>query len=119
MRTVALVILAALEMPAMAGPVVRIGVVGGYDASAPGHREDGIAAGVGYKYGPWTAELDLSYLEYDGSAGVGGGASRAGILVQHELLRRQPCENGTCPHIDLDLGIGRRWVTSAVRSGTA
>ena len=108
---VAVALVTCLAIPdATAEPVGRIGAVGGYDASAPGHREDGLAAGAGYRYGPWTAELDYSYLQYDGSTGVGGGAHRAGVLMQH-LLYAGRCSEGTCPHIDLDLGLGYRWVS--------
>ena len=94
---------------AVAGPVLRIGAVGGYDASAPNQKEDGLAAGVGYRMGPWTAEADYSYLDYDGTNGVGGGAHRAGVLVQRAIYQA-PCEEGACPHVDLDLGVGYRWV---------
>jgi hypothetical protein len=91
------------------GPVGRVGVVGGYDQSAPAHREDGLATAVGYRMGPWTGGAEYSYLEYDGSSGVGGGAHRAGLFVQHSIYQAK-CEQGTCPHVDFDLGAGYRWV---------
>lgn len=105
----ALVALGLGMQTASAGPVARLGAVGGYDETAPANRADGLAAGAGYRFGPWTAEVDFSYLQYDGSQGVGGGTTRAGVLLQHEIYAGK-CEEGTCPHVDLDLGVGYRWV---------
>ena len=108
MRSLAIV--ALLAGTATAGPVVRVGAVGGYDTAAPGHREDGIALGLGYRYDGLTAELDYAYLDYDGSTGIGGGTQRMGLLGQARLLQ-QTCKDGeVCPHLDLDVGAAQRWV---------
>lgn len=104
-------IVALLAGSATAGPVLRGGVVGGYDTSAPGHREDGLALGAGYHLGPVTAELDYAYLDYDTTEGIGGGASQLGVLLQAKLLSLRCRPGSVCQHVDLDLGIGRRWVT--------
>jgi len=102
--------LAALGGTAVAGPVGRIGTVGGYDASSPSHRSDGLALGAGYYFGPVTTELAYSYLDYNAADGIGGGAHRLGALVQTKLFQ-MTCEAGrVCPHFDLDLGIGYRWL---------
>lgn len=94
----------------MAGPVARVGMVGGYDASSPSHKDDGLALGAGYYFGPVTTELAYSYLDYNAADGIGGGAHRLGALVQTKLLSAQ-CEKGrVCPHFDLDLGVGYRWL---------
>ena len=102
--------LVILAGTAHAEPVLRVGAVGGYDTAAPGHREDGLALGVGYRYDGLTAELDYAYLDYDGSTGVGGGTHRAGALAQARLLS-MTCQQGeVCPHLDLDVGAAERWV---------
>jgi hypothetical protein len=107
-----LLILAVLGGTATAGPVGRVGLVGGFDTSAPGHREDGIALGAGYRYEGLTAQLDFAYLDYDGSSGVGGGATRLGALLQARLLQAH-ChrDEAVCPHFDLDVAAGRRHVS--------
>lgn len=105
-----LVLVAFLLGTASAGPVLRVGAVGGYDTSAPGHREDGYVLGAGYRSGPLTAELDYAYLDYDGSTGVAGGANRIGALLQTRLVSATCRPGATCPHLDFDLGAGRRWV---------
>ncbi len=105
-----LLIVGLLAGTAAAGPVLRGGVVGGYDTSAPGNREDGLALGAGYRYGPLTVELDYQYLEYNGADGVGGGASQLGVLLQGRMWSATCRPGVTCPHLDLDLGAGRRSV---------
>jgi hypothetical protein len=107
MRTLA--VLVALAGTATAGPVFRVGMVGGYDSSAPGHKEDGLALGAGYWWGPVTAELAYSYLDYNPANGIGGGANRLGGLLQARLASMD-CHKGACPHFDLDLGAGWRWL---------
>jgi hypothetical protein len=108
MRTFAIV--ALLAGTATAGPVVRVGAVGGYDTAAPGHREDGIALGLGYRYDGLTAELDYAYLDYDGSTGIAGGTQRMGVLGQARLLQMTCAAGEVCPHLDLDVGAAQRWV---------
>ncbi len=108
MRTLAIV--ALLGGTAGAGPVLRAGAVGGYDTAAPGHHEDGLALGVGYRYDGLTAELDYAYLDYDGSTGVAGGTQRVGALAQARLLSASCHGDEVCPHIDLDVGAAQRWV---------
>ena len=115
MRSLALVIV--LAGTANAGPVVRAGAVGGYDTAAPGHREDGLALGLGYRYDGLTAEVDYAYLDYDGSTGVGGGTQRIGLLAQARLASAT-CQHGEiCPHLDLDVGAAERWVHWTPGSG--
>ncbi len=113
MRSLALVaaVLAAATTPAVAGPVLRLGMVGGYDTTAPGRHDDGFAFGAGYRWDAITAQLDYAYLDYDGSYGVGGGSQRLGALVQARLAHLD-CHAGEayCPHFDLELGGSRRWV---------
>jgi hypothetical protein len=106
-----LAIVALLGGTAAAGPVVRGGAVGGYDTAAPGHHEDGLALGLGYRYDGLTAELDYAYLDYDGSTGVGGNTQRIGALGQAKLFSFA-CHPGgeVCPHMDLDVGAARRTV---------
>jgi hypothetical protein len=106
-----LVVIVALAGTASAGPVLRLGTVGGTDSSAPGDRESGFAAGAGYRSGGFTAELDYAYLDYDGSEGIGGGSHRLGVLLQATVLQSH-CKRDEvyCPHIDLEAGAGRRWI---------
>jgi len=108
MRSLAIVL--ALAGTASAGPVLRVGAVGGYDTSAPGHKEDGLAMGVGYRAGGFTAQLDYAYLDYDGSTGVGGGSSKLGILLGAQFHRME-CVSEPCPHFDVDVGAGRRSIS--------
>ncbi len=108
MRSMA--ILVALAGTAGAGPVARLGVTGGYDATAPGHRDDGIAAGAGYSFGVLTAELEYAYLEYDGADGVEGMSQRAGLLLQARLATLKSRAHEPSSHVDFDVGIGERWV---------
>jgi hypothetical protein len=108
MRSMAIVV--ALAGTASAGPVVRIGVIGGYDATAPGHRDDGLVAAAGYAMGPLTAELQYAYLDYDGSDGVEGSSQRAGLLLQARLATLKSREHEPSSHVDLDVGVGERWV---------
>jgi len=114
-----LVVIAALAGTAAAGPVLRIGSVGGTDTSAPGGRDDGITAGAGFRSGIFTAEVDYTYLSYDGTTGVGGDSHRVGGLLQAAVLQ-QHCHNGEsyCPHVDIEAGMGRRWIEWQIeRSG--
>lgn len=108
MRIVGIIVV--LAGTASAGPLLRVGAVGGYDTAAPGHREDGLALGVGYRYDGLTAELDYAYLDYDGSTGVGGASQRVGVLGQARLLSMTCQPNEVCPHLDLDVGLAQRWV---------
>lgn len=110
MRSLAIVL--ALAGTASAGPVLRVGMVGGYDTSAPGHKEDGLALGVGYRTGAFTAQLDYAYLDYDGSTGVSGSSSKLGILLG-ATFHRMECVSEPCPHFDLDVGAGRRSISWA------
>ena len=114
-----LVVIAALAGTAAAGPVVRIGSVGGTDTSAPGGRDDGITAGAGFRSGIFTAEIDYTYLSYDGTTGIGGDSHRVGGLLQAAVLQ-QHCRGGEsyCPHVDIEAGMGRRWIEWQIeRSG--
>jgi hypothetical protein len=95
---------------ASAGPVARGGMIGGYDTSAPGHKEDGLALGVGYRFGWLTTELDYAYMEYDDTTGFGGGANHAGLLLQAQLFSAPRRLGYTRPHFDFDLGAGWRWL---------
>ena len=110
MRYTIVLTVVALAETAHADPVVRIGAVGGYDTSAPGNRDDGLTVAAGYRFGRVTLEAEYSDLDYDGTAGFGGGAQRFGGLIQ-TLIASAKCEPGqVCPHLDLDLGVGERWV---------
>ena len=106
-----LLIVGLLAGSATAGPVLRGGVVGGYDTSAPGQREDGLSLGAGYRFAPLTVELDYAYLDYDTTDGIGGGASQLGMLLQAQLVSPRCRPREVCPHFDLDLGVGWRWLT--------
>lgn len=110
MKTLA--VLALLTGTAVADPVLRGGALGGVDTAAPGNKEDGVTFGAGWRYEAFTAELDYAYLDYDGSTGVGGYTQRIGVLAQAALFHPARCEKGDhyCPHVDLDLGVGRRWI---------
>ena len=108
MRTLAIVVV--LAGTASAGPVVRVGAIGGYDTAAPGHHEDGLTVGVGYRYDGLTTELDYAYLDYDGSTGVGGWTQRVGALAQARLVSMACSHGEVCPHLDLDVGAAERWV---------
>jgi len=107
-RSLALVV--ALAGSAAAGPVARVGVIGGLDATAPGHRDDGIAVGAGYRFGVLTAALEYAYLDYDGSDGVGGSSQRAGFVLQAQLFTFNSREPEPRSHFDFEVGAGERWV---------
>ncbi|HEY1553750.1 MAG TPA: hypothetical protein VGF94_02895 [Kofleriaceae bacterium] len=89
----------------------RVAAVGGYDTSAPGNRDDGVSAALGYRYDRFSALGEYSWLDYDGTAGFGGGAQQVDGLFQAEVVRAH-CDRRAekCPHLDIDLGYGRRWV---------
>ena len=115
LKVVAIVV--ALAGTAAAGPMARFGAVGGYDGSAPGNRDDGIAAGLGWRHDWVTAELDYAWLDYDGTDRIGdslnpigGNANHFGVLVQARLINRGCPSSYICNHLDLDLGAGERWV---------
>jgi hypothetical protein len=100
------------------GVTGRFAAVGGYDTSAPGNRDDGVDAAVGWHYGRFTAFAEYAYLDYDGTAGFGGDAQQVDGLLQTQIARMHcTARDETCPHFDVDLGYGRRWVEwSAVQS---
>ncbi len=113
MKIVALI--TAVSATAAAGPVARFGAVGGYDTSAPGNRDDGMAAGLGWRQDWITAELDYAWLDYDGTdqinaTPIGGNANHLGVLLQARLINRGCPSSYICNHLDLDLGTGERWV---------
>ncbi|MGE5184829.1 MAG: hypothetical protein ACM31C_22310 [Acidobacteriota bacterium] len=114
MRAVAIVaalVATATSVPALAGPVLRGGAIGGYDTTAPGQRDDGFVFGAGYRWDVITAELEYAYLDYDGSSGVGGGSQRLGALLQAKLAHLEcHAHEAYCAHFDLDLAASRRWV---------
>ena len=93
-----------------AGPLARLGGVGGYDTSAPGHHDDGVGIAVGYRFDRITLVGDFAYLDYDKSEGYGGGATRYGAMLQTMLVSSHCNEGVGCSHLDFDVGIGHRSV---------
>jgi len=101
-------IVALLASAAHAEPVARLGMVGGYDESAPAHQEDGFIAAGGYRAGAFTATLEGSLVDYSGSGAFTGGANRVGALAQLRIVSARCSDR--CPHVDLDAGVGYRWL---------
>ena len=103
-------VVALLASSARAGPVVKLGAVGGYDEAAPAHQEDGFLVAGGYRGGALTVTAEASYLDFAGSGAFAGAANRVGAVGQLRVVSARRDANRPPPHLDLDVGAGYRWL---------